>query len=190
MHHHTPRRQQTPSHTQGPPRSQDHQELKSKLKTNKATVTRADKGNTLVILPTEQYNSKMENFTQANNLQTMPTDPTKTYQNSVRKTINSSKTLIPRDTKWKYANMNPSAPTIKGLIKLHKQNQPIRPVVDWQNAPAYKLAKLFTLPHKDCMTLTLVVGLAWSNESRSYTGGSVATGSVSHARLVCDEDPD
>jgi hypothetical protein len=45
-------------------------------------------------------------------------------------------------------------------------------------------------PPKDCMTLTLVVGLAWSNESQSYAGGSVATGRVSHARLVCDEDPD
>jgi hypothetical protein len=45
-------------------------------------------------------------------------------------------------------------------------------------------------PPKDCMNLTLVVGFAWSNESRSYAGRSVATGRVSHARLVCDEDPD
>ena len=48
----------------------------------------------------------------------------------------------------------------------------------------------FFHPPRDCMTLTLVVGLVWSNESRSYAGGSVATGRVSHARLVCDEDPD
>ena len=40
--------------------------------------------------------------------------------------------------------MNPSAPSIKGLIKLHKPDQPIRPVVNWQNAPAYNLSKLFT----------------------------------------------
>ena len=40
--------------------------------------------------------------------------------------------------------MNPLAPTIKGLIKLHKLGQPIRPVVNWRSAPAYKLAKLFT----------------------------------------------
>jgi hypothetical protein len=50
--------------------------------------------------------------------------------------------------------------------------------------------KVLDSPPKDCMTLTLVVGLAWSNKSRSYAGGSVATGRVSHARLVCDEDPD
>jgi hypothetical protein len=33
-------------------------------------------------------------------------------------------------------------------------------------------------------------GLACSNESRSYARGSVVNGRVSHARLVCDEDPD
>jgi len=39
-------------------------------------------------------------------------------------------------------------------------------------------------------TLTMLVGLVWSNESRSYAGGSEATGRASHARLVRDEDPD
>jgi len=36
----------------------------------------------------------------------------------------------------------------------------------------------------------MVVELVWSNESRSYAGGSEATGRVSHARLVREEDPD
>jgi hypothetical protein len=40
--------------------------------------------------------------------------------------------------------MNPSAPTIIGLIKPHKPDHPIRPVVNWCGAPAYKHAKLFT----------------------------------------------
>jgi hypothetical protein len=54
------------------------------------------------------------------------------------------KLVIPRDVKWKYINLNPSPPTIKGLVKIHKPTQPIRPVVNWRNTPAYKLAKLFT----------------------------------------------
>jgi len=37
----------------------------------------------------------------------------------------------------------PSPPTIKGLIKIHKPEQPIRPIVNWRHAPAYKLARLF-----------------------------------------------
>jgi hypothetical protein len=40
--------------------------------------------------------------------------------------------------------MNPSAPTIKGLIKTHKRGHPIRPVVNWRNVPTYKLARLLT----------------------------------------------
>jgi len=40
--------------------------------------------------------------------------------------------------------MNPSAPSIEGLIKLHKPDQPFCPVVNWKNAPAYKVSKLFT----------------------------------------------
>jgi hypothetical protein len=40
--------------------------------------------------------------------------------------------------------MNPSAPSIKGLTKLHKPDQLIQPVVNWRNAPAYELTRLFT----------------------------------------------
>jgi len=58
--------------------------------------------------------------------------------------VNHSPNLIPPNSKWKFINLNPSAPTIKGLIKLHKPDQPIRPVVNWRNAPAYKLSKSFT----------------------------------------------
>ena len=37
---------------------------------------------------------------------------------------------------------NPTAPTIRGLVKVHKEGAPIWPIVNWKNAPAYKLAKL------------------------------------------------
>jgi hypothetical protein len=33
---------------------------------------------------------------------------------------------------------------IHGLIKIHKLNQAVRPIVKWQNALAYKLSKFFT----------------------------------------------
>ena len=37
----------------------------------------------------------------------------------------------------------PNPPSIKGLIRIHKPEQPIRPIVNWHHAPAYKLARLF-----------------------------------------------
>jgi hypothetical protein len=133
-----------------PPDHSSHSEAKTiksiraKLRENDAMITLADKGNSLVILPTPQYESKIQDFISANDFQTRARDPMRAFQALIRKTVNNSKTLIPPDTKWKHVNMNPSAPSIKGLIKIHKQNQPIRPVVNWQQAPAYKLARLFT----------------------------------------------
>jgi hypothetical protein len=55
-------------------------------------VRAADKGNSVVILPIQQYESKIHNFPLENNFQTSNTDPTKTFQNQIRKTLNSSKT--------------------------------------------------------------------------------------------------
>jgi len=107
-------------------------------------ITTADKGNSLVILQTQQYKAKVQDFIDKNNFQSSTTNPTKRFQNQVRKTINHSTALIPRDSKWRYVNLNPSAPSIKGLIKLHKPDQPIRPVVNSRNAPAYKLSQLLT----------------------------------------------
>jgi sugar (pentulose or hexulose) kinase len=38
-------------------------------------------------------------------------------------------------------NMNLTAPDLHATIKLHKHNTPIRPIINWKNAPTYKLAK-------------------------------------------------
>ena len=38
-------------------------------------------------------------------------------------------------------NLNPTPPSIRGLIKINKTDCPIRPIVNWVGAPAYKLAK-------------------------------------------------
>ena len=104
----------------------------------------ADKGNSLVITPTTKYEYKTEDFIQGNGLLTYNANPTKSFQVQVRKVINISKTLIPPDSKWQHINIKPTAPTIKGLIKLHKSGHPISPVVNWKGAPSYKLARLFT----------------------------------------------
>ena len=38
--------------------------------------------------------------------------------------------------------------------------------------------------------LDAVVGLAWSNDPKSWAGGNLVTGTVSHARQVKGDDPD
>jgi hypothetical protein len=37
--------------------------------------------------------------------------------------------------------MNPMAASPHATIKLHKQNTPIRPIINWKNAPAYGLMR-------------------------------------------------
>jgi hypothetical protein len=40
--------------------------------------------------------------------------------------------------------MNPTAPNLHATIKLHKHNIPIRTIINWTNAPAYKLVELLS----------------------------------------------
>jgi len=101
------------------------------LKDNDALITRADKDNSMVVLPTHQYETKIQDFLHNNDFHTRTADPTPAFQTQIRAAIRQSPTLIPKVHKWKYISMNPSAPSIKGLIELHKPDQPIRPVVNW-----------------------------------------------------------
>jgi hypothetical protein len=75
---------------------------------------------TPVILPTRQYNTKVQTLIDKNNFLTSTTNPTNTFQNQIMKTKNFGTTHIPQDSKWNFISLKPSASTIKGLIKLHK----------------------------------------------------------------------
>jgi hypothetical protein len=105
-------------------------------------MLKADKGNSIVIMYTDEYNSKVQQFIDSNNFTIMDKDPTKQFEKRIRAIINESPTTIEKHKKAKYINLNPTAPTIRGLPKVHKDNCPIRPIINWHNAPAFKLAKL------------------------------------------------
>jgi hypothetical protein len=68
-------------------------------------------------------------------------DPTQQYQKIIKQTLNQCNNIIQKEHKWKYINMNTTAPNLHATIKLHKQNTPIRPIINWKNAPTYELAK-------------------------------------------------
>ena len=56
--------------------------------------------------------------------------------------MNECQQIIHKFDRWKYVNLNPTALNIRSLLKVHKEDAPIRPTVNWKNAPTYKLAKL------------------------------------------------
>ena len=115
--------------------------------------TRADKGNSIFILSTQQHESKIQDFLHGNDFITTTKDPKNTYQTDTKNTIKQSKTLILNNSKWKYINLKTPAPSIKGLIKLHKLGMPTRPFVNWRNAPAYRFSRLFTQKIKNIAPL-------------------------------------
>jgi hypothetical protein len=63
------------------------------------------------------------------------------FQKELKHTIKQCKTIINTEDKWRLTTLNPQTPNLKGLVKIHKEGMPIRPVVDYTQAPAYKLAK-------------------------------------------------
>ena len=81
--------------------------IKEKLNENKTTITKADKGHSIVIIPTGLYQEKVKNFVQNNDFQHIEKDLTKKFQKDVRTTIQDSPQMIPKEQKWKYVNLNP-----------------------------------------------------------------------------------
>jgi hypothetical protein len=66
-------------------------------------------------------------------------NPTQQYQKIVKQTLKQCN-IIKKKTNGSM-NMNPTAPNLHATIKLQKHNTPIRPTINWKNAPANELAK-------------------------------------------------
>jgi len=119
-------------------------QIKKKLVDNKAMISKADKGNSIIITHIDYYKSKIMDFITNNNFIVADNDITKKLQYDLRHTINECQQLICKGARWRYTNFNPTAPALRGLLKIHKEDNPIRNNVNWKNAPAYKLAKILT----------------------------------------------
>jgi hypothetical protein len=117
---------------------------KHKLATEKAIITQADKGKTVVIISSDEYSKKIHTFLTTNNFRTLTRDTTDRYQKRILKTIQECNLIIDkRQTKY-LTQKEPSPPALKAQIKLHKTDIPIRPVINNSSAPSYKLAKHLT----------------------------------------------
>jgi hypothetical protein len=63
-------------------------------------------------------------------------DITVKFQKDLRNTVNDCKTIRSTDNKTRYVNLNPNTPVPRGLVKIHKIDTHIRPVVNFRNAPS------------------------------------------------------
>ena len=84
--------------------------IKEKLNTNNATITKADKRHSILIIPMNLYYEKVQNFIQTNEFQHINKDLTTKFQKDVRTTIQDCPQTIPKEYKWKFVNVNPCPP--------------------------------------------------------------------------------
>jgi hypothetical protein len=68
--------------------------IQQKLKHHQLIATKADKGNTIVILYENDYNKKIEEFLAANNFTKITRDITNKQQTKTRKEINTCNNII------------------------------------------------------------------------------------------------
>ena len=71
--------------------------IKNKLITNKAIITKADKGNSIVITYQEDYHNKILMFINDNSFASINNDPTKAFQKELRIVTNECQNLIKKE---------------------------------------------------------------------------------------------
>jgi hypothetical protein len=60
------------------------------------------------------------------------------------------------ENKWRYVNLNPDTPLLRGLVKVHKKDLHIKPTVNYRSASSYRLAKMFSEKLKTYISLPYV----------------------------------
>jgi 23S rRNA maturation mini-RNase III len=119
-------------------------QIRNKLTQNNLVVVKADKGNTIVIINKDTYAQKIEDFLKENQFTYLQKDPTEKFQKQLQQIIPKCNDIIDKQQKKYLIQIKPRPPTLKAQIKTHKENEPIRPVVNNIQAPTYRLAKLNT----------------------------------------------
>ncbi|XP_044754491.1 uncharacterized protein LOC123313604 [Coccinella septempunctata] len=107
-------------------------------------VLNSDKGNKTVILSKVEYDEKLRQLlSDTSTYKLLRSDPTKKIQVSGNKLISELHTggfINDREAK-SMKQYNSLPPKIYGLVKIHKSNRPLRPVISCCNSPTFNISK-------------------------------------------------
>ena len=103
--------------------------------------TKADKGNTIVVLEKSDYILGMEDLLATDEYINIKCDPLKECVNEFNKTLEEIKLILNEKEKSMLKVSNPVTSRIYGLPKIHKPGNKFRPIVNNINSPTYFLAK-------------------------------------------------
>ena len=102
------------------------------------TIARTDKNKSVVIINKDSLEQKIETFVEENNITRLNKDPTDSYQKQIQHALQKCDALIEKGKHRYLMHIRPTAPNLHAYIKTHKENQPIRPVINNTQAPSYK----------------------------------------------------
>jgi hypothetical protein len=103
-------------------------------------ILKADKGGATVLMNMDDYNKKMiEHLTKSGSYRKLDSNPIKRIIRQVKIAINNSN--LDERTKKCLTPNNEITPRIYGLPKIHKEDVPLRPIVNTIGSPTYELAK-------------------------------------------------
>ncbi|XP_074027857.1 uncharacterized protein [Leptinotarsa decemlineata] len=89
----------------------------------------------------EEYVEKILDFLNAGMYDSLRNDPTHLYQKDVKETFKNIHCVMDEKEKFRSLVMNPQPPKLYSLVKLHKDNYPIRPVVSFVTAPSVEISE-------------------------------------------------
>ncbi|XP_044738897.1 uncharacterized protein LOC123300392 [Chrysoperla carnea] len=117
-----------------------HKAVKS-LTEKGVTITKADKGNAVVVLDKEDYIRRMEKLLREGPYERVEKDPLQKNIKEVKEVIKQCQALIGSRDRLKLQSSNPLTSRLYGLPKIHKEGDGMRPIVSGINSPTYKIAK-------------------------------------------------
>ena len=101
-----------------------------------------DKGDSVVLIEKQEYINKITKIINENKFTPKEKDLTNKFQQQIKQLMktfpklshDNNSTEVNRNhintLNYKWINSNPSPPIMKPLLKVHKENTPIRPVVN------------------------------------------------------------
>jgi hypothetical protein len=128
-------------------------QIKKILQHNNLTIAKADESKAIVIIDKTELKQKIDAFIQENNIIRLNKDPTEYYHRQLQQTMQKCEDLIEKNRCKYLLNIKPTAPRINAYIKTHKENKPIRPVINNTQAPSYKMGKFLNTRIKEYINL-------------------------------------
>ena len=119
--------------------------IRSLQKDNSIYITKADKGNVIVVMKREDYEMKVsEHLNDGPYEKIKPRFKRTVLNKTMAQTTKLIRQLKPKLDIAVWFTLNPKSnlpPRFYALPKIHKPDVPIRPIIDFTNTPTYRLSK-------------------------------------------------